>query len=161
QMGDFKGAADPLTRSEMRPEFREQFTKVIDDYYEKSVVGRIAEGRKNLTAEQVKKLIDDGPYTARRAKDVGLIDQLCSFRQVQELVKKEQKSAQVKLHRDYGKAKLDDLDFSNPFALLKLFAPVKLTSSSKPKVAVIYAVGPITTGKGGESLFGEQVVGSD
>src|SRR5262249_23184059 len=50
---------------------------------------------------------------------------------------------------------------SNPFALLKLFSPPKANVGTKPnRIAVIYAVGPIVSGKGGSSLFGGDVVGS-
>ena len=41
QMGDFKGAAEPYTRSGMSKEFRQQLETVIDDYYEKSYVNTI------------------------------------------------------------------------------------------------------------------------
>ena len=37
QVGDFKGAAEPFTRTEMSPEFRQQFEAVIDDYYDQMV----------------------------------------------------------------------------------------------------------------------------
>src|SRR5208283_2891066 len=59
-----------------------------------------------------------------------------------------------------GKAKAEDIDFSNPFALFKLFAAPKSGSSKNPKVAVIYAVGGITSGRGGMSMMGGQSVGS-
>src|SRR5262249_57809723 len=36
----------------------------------------------------------------------------------------------------------------------------KTNASKDPKIAVIYAVGPITTGKSQESLFGAETVGS-
>ncbi len=37
QIGDFKGAAEPFTRTEMSPEFRKQFESVVDDFYEQLV----------------------------------------------------------------------------------------------------------------------------
>ena len=45
QIGDFKGAAEPLTRNSMSPEFRKQYEAVINDYYE-HMVQTIAEDRK-------------------------------------------------------------------------------------------------------------------
>ena len=66
----------------------------------------------------------------------------------------------VKVAEDYGKAKSDKLDLSNPFNILKLLSPSEPASSNKPKVAVIYAVGTITTGKSGESLLGGRTIGS-
>jgi protease-4 len=62
QLGDFKGAAEPYTRSSMSPQFRKQFECVIDDFYEQSLVATIAGSRpgKKWSTEHVKKLIDKG-----------------------------------------------------------------------------------------------------
>ena len=56
QIGDFKGAAEPFTRTGMSPEFRKQYEEVINDYYE-FMISTIAEDRK-LDPDEVKKLID-------------------------------------------------------------------------------------------------------
>ncbi len=45
QIGDFKGAAEPFTRTEMSPEFRKQFESVVDDFYDQ-LVTTIAADRK-------------------------------------------------------------------------------------------------------------------
>src|SRR6516162_6927195 len=78
QMGDFKGAAEPYTRTEMSPQFRKQLESVLDDYFDQSLVGTVAEARrgKGLTAEKVKKLIDEGPYGAKAAVRLGLVDRV-------------------------------------------------------------------------------------
>src|SRR5207244_522234 len=67
QMGAFKGAAEPYTRTKLSKENREQLESVLDDYYEHSLVGRIVAGRKSKgwKPDQVRKLIDEGPYTAK------------------------------------------------------------------------------------------------
>ena len=62
QIGDFKGASEPLTRTKMSPEFRAQFEAVINDFYE-HIAETIAKDRKIDPAE-VKKLIDLGMFTA-------------------------------------------------------------------------------------------------
>ena len=43
-----------------------------------SIVGRIVKNRpdKKFTAEQVKKIIDDGPFAAHAAEKAGLIDRV-------------------------------------------------------------------------------------
>src|SRR5207249_1969773 len=66
----------------------------------------------------------------------------------------------ARIVRHYAKHKPDDLDLSNPFAIFKLLAPPKPKVSKKPKVAVIYAVGEIVTGRGSVGLMAESVVGS-
>jgi protease-4 len=163
QMGDFKGAAEPYIRNNLSEPNRKQLTSVLDDFYEHELVGRIVKARtaQKFTPEQVKKLIDEGPYAARAAQKVGLIDRVTYPERIEEELKKTLAVDEVKVVRNYGKKKAEDIDFSNPFALLKLFAPAKMTSSSKAKIAVIYASGGIVTGKGGSSLFGGDMVGSE
>ena len=58
----------------MSPEFRRQFESVIDDYYEQ-LVTTISEARK-LDRQKVRQLIDQGLFTAKQAKDAGLIDRV-------------------------------------------------------------------------------------
>lgn len=163
QMGEFKGAAEPFTRSSMSPQFRKQLETVLDDYFEQSMVERIAKSRrgKSLSAEQVKKLIDKGPYAARAAKETGLIDQVAYLDQFQAGLKSTLKVEEVKIRRNYGRTKMEDIDFSNPFALFKLLTPPKDRSSKNAKIAVIYATGVIVSGKGGESALGTNSCGSD
>jgi protease-4 len=163
QMGDFKGAAEPFTRSSMSKEFRQQLETVLDDYYEKGLVEAIVQSRsgKKWTAEQVKKLIDQGPYTAHGAAAAGLIDHLAYADELRDKLKTDLKAGQIKMVRNYGKEEGEKLDFSNPLALFKLFSPSKPGLSSKgTRVAVIYATGAIVTGKGGRSLLSGEVCGS-
>jgi protease-4 len=165
QMGDFKAAAEPFMRSSMSEPARKQLTSVIDDYYEKNIVERIvrlrAGKKKHFTAEHVKKLIDEGPYTARRAREAGLIDHVAYAEKFQDHLKVRLQADELKVVKDYGKKKSEDIDFSNPFALLKLLAPPKTSPPKGPRIAVIYAVGFITTGKSEEGLLGAETVGSD
>ncbi len=162
QMGDFKSAAEPFTRNSLSPENRKQLESVLDDHFDHDLVARLIAGRKNKkwTPEQVKKLIDQGPFTAKAALEKGLIDRIAYPDGLNGIFKASLRVDQVKVVKDYGKAKSEELDFSNPFALLKMLAPPKPTSSRKPKIAVIYAVGAINTGKGGRSLMGGESVGS-
>jgi protease-4 len=163
QMGDYKGAAEPYMRSGMSPQFRKQLETVIDDYFEKSLVETIVKSRpdRNWTAEQVKKWIDEGAFTTKRAKELGLIDTIAYEDEFEEQAKADTKAEGVKVARNYAKEKADDVDLSNPFAIFKLLSPPKAKSSKKAKVAVIYAVGEIVSGRGTVGLFGgESVVGS-
>jgi protease-4 len=163
QMGDYKGAAEPYTRSSMSPQFRRQFETVIDDFFEKSYVEAFVKSRpeKKWTAEQVKKWIDEGAFTAKRAKKLGLIDRLAYAEEFEDQIKAESKEEDAHIERHYAKDRPKDVDLSNPFAIFKLLAPPKPKVSKKPKVAVIYAVGVITTGRGSVDPFsGESAVGS-
>ncbi|HKI31222.1 MAG TPA: signal peptide peptidase SppA [Gemmataceae bacterium] len=162
QMGEFKGAAEPYTRSEMSPQFKKQLESVLDDYFDKSLVGAIAEARKGkgLTADKVKKLIDEGPYGAKSAAAVGLIDRVAYAADFKASFKATLKADEVKIVKDYEKSKSKDVNLSNPFELLKLLSPTKAKESKNAKVAVIYATGVITSGKSSGSLFGGETCGS-
>ncbi len=167
QMGVFKFAAEPLTRTSMSKEAREQYKTVLGDFFDLDYVHSISRSRRgkgkagDLTDERVKKLIDEGPYTAAKAAELGLIDEVAYRDEIMALVKKDLGKKEVTLTQNYGKEKAEDIDLSNPFAIFKLFAPRKASGGTKKdRIALIYAVGPITTGKGGQSIFGGSVVGS-
>ncbi|MBM3216712.1 signal peptide peptidase SppA [Candidatus Poribacteria bacterium] len=72
--GNYKTAVEPFTQSEMSPEAREMYDRLLDDLYGQLVDG-VASGRK-LSGEQVRSLIDGGPYTAREAQTAKLVDDL-------------------------------------------------------------------------------------
>ena len=81
QMGDYKGAAEPYSRDNMSPEFRSRWKR--DRRLLRAIVETVAADRK-LDAAKVKELIDEGLFTAQRAKEVGLIDRVAygdEFRQ--------------------------------------------------------------------------------
>jgi len=162
KVGDFKSAIEPYTRTTMSESSRKQMESMLDDFYEKSIVARIQQerGAKKWAAEDIRKMIDNGPYTAKKANELGLVDFVGYFPAVTEAFKKELKVDEINLIKNYGKEKVDDIDLSNPFALLKLFAAPKITSNSKPKIAVIYASGTINTGKSEQSLLGSESCGS-
>jgi protease-4 len=165
QMGAFKGAAEPFTRTSMSKEFRAQYEGVIDDYYQQSLVQRIVESRasKDLSVDKVKKLIDEGPYTARGALAAGLIDHVAYANQLEGDFRSALPAAKVTITRNYAQTKSETADLTNPLNWAKLLAPSAPLFSGdkgKPKIAVIYATGVIVTGKGGVSFMGGESCGS-
>ena len=72
--GKYKDFGDMFTRSDMSPETREVMTSVVDDLYANLVAG-IAAGRKK-TPDEVRAIIDQGPFTAPQALKAGLVDEL-------------------------------------------------------------------------------------
>ena len=163
KMGAYKGAVEPFIRTSLSPEVRKNLESVLDDLYEKSYVRRIIKSRpaQKFTVEQVKKIVDEGPYTAKKAKELGLVDRVAYAEGFRAMLKTALDAEKINVVRNYGKPKSEKTDLSNPFTLLKkLMAEPETKTSNKPKIAVIYAVGPITTGKGGEGLFGGSIVGS-
>jgi protease-4 len=72
--GKYKDFGDMFTRSEMSAETREVIDSVVDDLYA-NLVERIAAARRK-TPEQVRALIDQGPFSAPDALEAGLVDEL-------------------------------------------------------------------------------------
>ena len=87
RIGDYKTAAESYTREASTKENKEQINRLLDDIYEQFVEG-IAEGKK-LSADSVKKIIDNGPYTSVEALNAGLVDTLLYFDEIKRGIIKE------------------------------------------------------------------------
>lgn len=162
RVGEFKSAAEPYSRSEMSPAFREEMEAILDDYY-RQIVEMVAQSRK-LTPDQVKAAIDSGLHTAADAKKLGLIDRVAYEDAITGLIKGDRKEAEVKITKGYGKKKIDT-DFSGIAGMAKmmnLMMGVEPTArkSSAAKIAIINAVGPIMSGSSQSDLFGGETMGS-
>lgn len=155
-LGDFKAAGEPFSRSKMSDANRKQWEKLADDYYD-ILAETIASSRKGFNVAKAKAAVDVGMYTPRAAVDAGLVDKVGYIEDMIDEVKKAVGDEKLVVRKDYGKSK-EEVDLSNPFALLKMLTGPKETKmSDKPKVAVIYANGAIETGKGGMGMMGESM----
>lgn len=162
QMGKYKGAGEPYSRTKMSPALRESLEALIDDYYEQ-LATQIATNRK-LKVATVKALIDRGAFTAAGAKKAGLIDHVLYADQFRETLKKTLKTDEIKLVTRYRKKKIDT-DFSGFGGMMKLMELMlggkdSRRASKSKKLAVIYAVGTIMPGKSSSDVFGSRTVGS-
>lgn len=163
QMGKYKGAGEPYTRTGMSPELRENIEGIVDDTYE-DLVAVIAKDR-GIDKAQVKKIIDDGLLTAAAARKAKLVDSVVYADQFEEDLKKKLKVDELKLVADYKKKKVDT-DFSGLTGLMKMMnmmfggSPTAQRASKSKKIAVVYAVGMIVPGKSATSLFGGKTLGS-
>ena len=72
--GKYKDYGDMFTRSDMSPETRQVIDSLVDDLYG-NLVAKIAAARKK-TPEEVRNIIDQGPFTATQALQAGLVDAL-------------------------------------------------------------------------------------
>jgi len=162
QMGDFKGAAEPFVRDSLSEPNRKQLNSILDDFYDKDIVERIVHARpqRKWNAEQVKKLIDNGPYSAREAHKKGLVDRLAYYDDYPDVIKAQVKTDSVKVLKDYGKKKEPELDIISLYKRLLLGSGTSFFKSKTPRVAVIYATGPIMTGKSSSSILGGEYMGS-
>jgi len=72
--GKYKDFGDMFTRSDMSAETREVITSLVTNLYG-NLVDRIAAARKK-TPDQVRAIVDQGPFTAQQALSAGLVDEL-------------------------------------------------------------------------------------
>ncbi|QDU43050.1 Protease 4 [Symmachiella dynata] len=161
RVGAFKSAAEPYTRTEMSPEFRQEMNEIIGNFYEQ-MISMIAEARK-LDPKAVEAAIDTAPLSSAEAHQLGLIDHVAYEDQLIDAVEKLNPEAEVKLSKRYGKKKMN-LDFSLfgfQQTMNQLMGIDTKRSSKRPKIAVIYATGAITSGRSGSSMFGGQSLGSE
>jgi protease-4 len=73
-IGKYKDAGDLFTKTGMSPETKEVLNQVVDQIYNDFCA--TTGGSRRMTAEQMKALIDAGPFLAEQAKANGLIDEL-------------------------------------------------------------------------------------
>ncbi len=162
-IGDFKGAAEPLTRDKFSEPVRENMTKLIDDLYD-DMVTTIVKNRP-VSIAQAKEIIDTGLVTAGRAKELGLIDRVAYPDTMRDELTKQYHADSVALVKNYGKKEVDT-DFSGPMGFVKLMQVMMGSDSSSSerkgkKIAVIYALGPIMTGKSESGFMGAESMGSE
>ncbi len=162
KMGGYKSAVEPYLRTDMSAENREQITSLMNDHFEKELVAGLVAGRPNLklTPKDAETLIDGGPFTARKALKLGLVDKLQYEDQFEAGFAKVLGVDAVKIERGYGKPKAQ-ADAGGLAALMEMMSPKKKPESKEPKIAVIHVVGGIASGTGGFSLMGGSSVGSD
>jgi protease-4 len=163
QVGEFKGAGEPLTRAAMSPQLREQYEQFVGDLFEQ-LVERIAADRR-LPAERVRELVDVGVFTPEAALDAKLIDAIAYDDEVAAALAGRIKETQPKVARDYAAQKIDN-DFSGIGGLVKLVEMLSGKKQASPsgrdrQVAIVHLTGEIRDGKGSDDLLAGGAAGSD
>src|SRR5262249_45754283 len=153
--GDYKSAAEIFMRDGPSPEADKMMNWLLDGIYGTSV-SLIVKGR-GVEVAKVKAWIENGPYTAEKAKASGLIDAV-EHRQDFEAGLKSKFGKDVVFDKKYGKKKPPKMDFSNPFAMFKIMGDLLAQSqkgkTEKSAVAIVYVDGPIQIGSGHATPFG-------
>ncbi len=145
QISPYKTAMDVFLRKDMSPEMRENYGMVFDDIYNQFVEG-ISTGR-NWSVEKTISLIDAGPYSSEDAITAGLITGLKypdDFDDYVDSLKDD--GMQIRDFEDLGKTENYVHEWNE---------------TTKPKIAVIYAVGGIRTGKSVPGAAGSSVMGDE
>ncbi|MEN6404859.1 MAG: signal peptide peptidase SppA [Thermoguttaceae bacterium] len=157
QMGKYKGAAEPLTRTDMSPALRESLEALVDDAYD-DLVTTIGNDRK-MKDYKVKTLLDQGLFTAATARKAGLIDDVVYADQLHDDILKSVGCKDLELVTTYKKKRINT-DFSGFSGLMKMFEMMMGGKPSKPvsqkqKIAVVYAVGTIVEGTSKNDMFND------
>jgi protease-4 len=163
QVGEFKGAGEPLTRTSMSPQLRAQYESFVGDLYEQ-LVERVAADRK-LPVERVRELVDTGVFTPEAAREAGLVDAVGYEDEALAALSKRVRSDEPKIARDYGRRKIDD-DFSGIGGLVKLMELFAARDGTAPsgdgkRIAVVHVTGEIREGRGRDDLLAGGAAGSD
>jgi protease-4 len=147
KIGRYKNAPDMFTEKQMTDAHREVINSMLDVLYGQ-LVSTIAETRKK-SPEEVRAIIDNAPYTAQQAKEVGLVDDAKYRDEVENELKKRLG------YKDDEKLRLVK---GSTYRDVK---PESLDLNKGEKIAVIYASGAIDLGSSDDSPFGSQSVGSN
>jgi protease IV len=140
--GKYKDFGDMFTRSDMSPETREVMTSVVDELYGNLVAG-IAGGRRK-SPEEVRDIIDQGPFTATQALKAGLVDELRFEDQMWGELKDRIKAEPSKVSMDkYSKVTSESLGLQG-----------------KSHIAVVIGEGDILRGSPGDDGAGENTLTS-
>jgi protease-4 len=132
--GKYKDYGDMFTRSDMSPETREVIDSVVDGIYG-GIVEHIAAGR-SKSADEVRAIVDQGPFTATQAQKAGLVD-------AQRFEDEMWSDLKEKLHSgDPHHVALDDY--------LKV-TPESVGLQGKSKIAMLVAQGDIVRGGPGDN----------
>jgi protease-4 len=147
QIGKYKNAPDSFTRKEMSEGHREVVNAILDDLFNR-FINTVATTRKK-SADDVRAIIDNAPYSAPEAQKIGLIDG-ASYR---DEVEKELKGR-------LGYKESDELRLTRGEEYREV-EPESLGLNRGERIAVIYGTGSIGSGKSEDSPFGGQSIGSD
>jgi len=157
QIGRFKGAEEPLTRTGPSQAWSETMDAILDDIYA-LVIDQIMQGR-GFDHDEVEKILAEcWSMTDEQYVQRGLIDHL-SDRDLTEVMA-------VEFGNDFQWSELLEetnlrQSIENPFAFFRLLFQEPSVQTHRPTLAVIYASGAITSGEGQvENAFGAETIGS-
>ncbi|MFQ6048308.1 MAG: signal peptide peptidase SppA [Phycisphaerae bacterium] len=159
QVGDYKAAAEPLTRTQPSEPVKQQLDWLFNDLYEQMV--QVLVKQRGLSKKQARAVIDQGWLLAEQAREARLVDTL-RFRQDFYKQLKSRYGPGTEIVRNYGARKGPMPDLSSPWAIFKVFDEMIRVArrGAKPAIALVYIDGLITTGRSYDGLFGLKRIGS-
>jgi len=140
--GKYKSAVEPYLFDKMSEANREQMTLLSSTLW-KTMLDNIVKSRK-ISADSLNSIADNLLCgTAQDAVDLGLVDKLCYYGDVEKTFKK-----------ILGVADKDDVNYISLSNYKKTLSGIKINTADK--IAVVYAVGGIVDGKGNDNQIGSE-----
>ena len=143
-VGDYKTAVNIFTEKGYTPAHKEMDASVNTSLYDQLVEG-IASGR-HKSADEVRRLIDDGPFVPAQALRAGLVDDVAYEDAVRDALREASGAS--------DDSEIDGRDYVQ-------VAASSLGLDRGPRIGVIYASGAITSGKSGYDPLNGATVGSE
>jgi protease-4 len=143
-IGDYKTAPNQLTQKGFTPAHREMAQSLNRDMYEQLVAG-IAEGRKK-NENDIRDLLDKGPFVAKDALEAGLVDELAYEDELDDRV--------PELGDRDAMRRIEGGDYQR-------VSPQAAGLRPRSRIALLYVVGTIVSGKSGFDAVNGSVVGSE
>ena len=144
-VGDYKTAINTFTEKSFTPEHREMAQSLNRDMYEQ-LVRALALSRGRSDAE-IRALIDRGPFSPEEALRAGLVDDLAYEDQLDDRVP-DLREGTRELRR------IEGTDYQR-------IRPESVGFRPRSRIALVYAVGTIVSGRSVFDPFNGQMVGSD
>lgn len=146
-VGDYKGAAEPVTREEPSPEMIETLEGLLDESYATLVEG-LVDGR-GLSEEEAKTAVDTAMFVANEAKDAKLVDEVTTW-----------ESFLAATGKPWTKGKGMENPLEDMSALQRFIGLLPPDRPSEPHVALVYAVGNVIDGEGTGIVGARQEIAS-
>jgi protease IV len=141
---EYKTASDMFTRDSMSQYQREVINSFADQFYE-DILDEISQKRR-IEKNKLKGIIDNAPYLADEAKELGLIDEY--------------------FYRDELKSYFDENKNLNnliSYSTYSLLRPYEYDWEIEPneKIAIVFATGTIMTGNNGNEFYVGETMGDN
>jgi protease-4 len=158
--GAYKTAPELFTHAQVSDIQRQTLETFLDERYAELVTA-VAQGRKR-TPEEVRALIDGGPYSAQRAVAAGLVDALCSEADLPARLEERKAGEKEKEKEKDSDEEEEPLEPMSTWLSAVPFPPVKWRPvRRRPRLGLVTLTGMIVPGKGSGGPVGPTFAGSD
>ena len=145
RIGEYKSAAEMFISDSLSDDAEEALGAVLDDYWDE-LTGRIAEGR-HVERGDVEQWVNDVLFSGKQAKETGIVDDVAYDDEIRDKI------------RDYIG---DDSIIGESSYFMQQDVDYTWDDMTSPKVAVIFAEGPIMTGNSGRGFWdGSPFIGAE